>query len=297
MPRAVLMMLMGTAFLIEATAGAQNARPSGRAAARADHPPVSTAEARQCATCHAEVASHRVMHGPSASGACQTCHVVTVSNGRSTTIALAGGARRGDTKRLCVACHEEAAAGTGNPHVHAPVAAGDCTSCHDPHGSGFRYFLPAEGNGVCFTCHADVAEAVGKAFGHEPAAASCTLCHDPHAAKFPSQLRAGVNTVCLACHLEMGPDDALPDHVVLFGKTGAQQKELIANGSRIRLDATRRAGHPSVRHPIEGPSDPAAKARALSCASCHNPHGAKSRTLLRFGATGVSSLCVRCHQF
>ena len=248
-------------------------------------------------SCHAEVTSRPVMHGPAASGACDRCHVTTASNGRPTTFTLANGARRGDTRRLCVACHEEVSSKTAGPHTHAPVASGDCTACHDPHGSPFRYFLAAEGNDACLTCHRDVGEALGQPFQHGPAATSCTVCHDAHAATFPFQLRAPVNTVCLGCHFKAGPDDGLPPREALFGKAGARQTLLITGGPRIPLDATRRAGHPSLRHPVEGPTDPAITGRTLTCASCHNPHGAQHRMLLRFGATGVSSLCVRCHQF
>lgn len=295
MPRAALIML-STAFLIQTVAGAQSARPPAPAARPADHPPVAD-DGRPCATCHTEVASHRVMHGPTASGACDRCHVATASNGRPTTFTLANGARRGDTRRLCVACHQEESSQTAGPHTHAPVASGDCTSCHNPHGSRFRYFLAAEGNGACLTCHRDVAEALDQPFRHGPAVTSCMVCHDAHAASFPFQLRAQVNTVCLACHLETSPDDVLSEQEALFGKAGARQAQLITGGARIRLDATRRAGHPNVRHPVEGPTDPAVKGRALSCASCHNPHGAGHPKLLRFGASGVSSLCIRCHQF
>lgn len=294
MPRAAFIML-STALVIETLAGAQSPRPPAPASEPADHPPV-TDGGGTCASCHAEVTSYPVMHGPTASGACDTCHVASAPSGHPTTFVLAHGARRGATRPLCVACHQEETSQTTGPHTHAPVASGDCIACHNPHGSRSRYLLPAEGNGACLTCHEDVAETLRQPFQHGPAVASCTMCHDAHAARFPFQLRATVNRVCLACHLEPGPDDVLPEPVALFGRTGARRTQVIGGGSRIPLDPTRRAGHPSLRHPVEGPTDPARKGRALSCTSCHNPHGGAHRTLLRFGATGVSPLCIRCHQ-
>jgi predicted CXXCH cytochrome family protein len=71
---------------------------------------------------------------------------------------------------------------------------------------------------------------------------------------------------------------------------------LIATAPHIALDKTLTAGHPTIGHPVDGRRDPAEPARTLRCTSCHNPHGAGAR-LLRFGATGTSPLCVRCHTF
>jgi predicted CXXCH cytochrome family protein len=292
-PRAVLMMLLFIPYL-PALAGVQSARDATRAPARQEHPPLG--DARQCATCHGDVTARPVMHGPASAGACGTCHVEAVANGRR-RLTLARGARPGNTKQLCVSCHAESIGQVTSAHMHAPVAAGDCTSCHDPHGSPFRYFLPAERNGVCLKCHADVAEALGQSVQHGPAVQSCTLCHDPHAARFPFQLRASVNTVCLACHLEPASDDVPADHPALFGRAAADARPLMTPAQKIRLDATRRAGHPNVRHPVEGPVDPNAKGRSLTCSSCHNPHGTAGDKLLRFGSTGVSALRIRCHQF
>lgn len=293
MPRAGWIPLSILVLLLEPTPGAQDARPVGRAAAGNGHPPVTGGDGEACATCHSEVTSQRELHGPVAAGTCSACHQLVERDGRTTT-ALAHGARHGDTARLCVACHEEFGERMKNEHLHAPVAAGDCTSCHDPHGSRFRFQLPEEGNRACLACHVDLAEALNQPFRHGPAVASCTICHDPHAAKFPSQLRGSVNRVCLACHLEARVSGTIDDPATLFG---AREAQGLAAGPTIRLDPSLRSGHPNRGHPVEGPKDPSARGRPLTCMSCHNPHGTSGRKLLRFGAMGTSSLCIRCHQF
>jgi predicted CXXCH cytochrome family protein len=243
------------------------------------------------------VMAHRVMHGPAAIGACTTCHSVVESNGRR-EVTLARGARPGNTRQLCVSCHEVVGSRLKSAHLHAPVAGGDCTSCHDPHGSAFRFQLAADGNGACLTCHTDVAETMAQPFRHGPAVASCTMCHDPHASTHRSQLRGSANTVCLACHSETAGESLPSDPASLFGtKAVAAHAPLIADAPHIRLDDDLRRGHPTFRHPVEGPADPARKGSPFTCTSCHNPHAAPARTLMRFGATGTSSLCIRCHQY
>ena len=297
MPRPVAMMLLSFAFLTCATAGAQGPRRSAPAVKAQSHPPVVSSGPAACTSCHAPVMAHRVMHGPAATGACTTCHAVVEANGRR-VVTLARGARPGNTRQLCVSCHEDVGARLTSAHLHAPVAGGDCTSCHNPHGSAFRFQLAADGNGACLTCHEELAETMAQPFRHGPAVASCTMCHDAHAAPHQSQLRGGANTVCLACHGESGVDGAAVDPKALFGTTAVQaHARLITDAPDIRLDALLRGGHPTARHPVEGATDPARQGRPFTCASCHNPHAAPARKLLRFQATGTSSLCIRCHQY
>jgi len=262
-----------------------------------DHPPVAPDNPAACTTCHAPVRSHRVMHGPAAVSACTTCHAPVESGGRR-RIGLARGARSGDTRQLCISCHEDVGTRLKSAHLHAPVAAGDCTACHDPHGSEFRYQLPVEGNQACLTCHEDVAAAMTQAVKHSPALARCTLCHDAHASGQPSQLRADANVVCLACHVEVGARQRAAGPADVFGKSAATTHGHLADTApRIRLDAAMLRGHPTLGHPVAAGKDPLRPGRTFTCASCHNPHGASARGLLRFGATGVSSLCIRCHQY
>jgi predicted CXXCH cytochrome family protein len=213
-------------------------------------------------------------------------------------VVLKGGASSRDTAALCFTCHEDIANRLKQPHRHAPVAAGNCTACHDPHGSPYRFQLPADGNRACTTCHEDIGQALAEARVHTPAATSCQICHDPHAASRPSQLRAPGNTVCLACHVDAPVDTALIDDGMLFGPHPSEDvKRLVATGPRILLDASLLSGHPTIAHPVDARQDPNQKGRTLGCASCHNPHGSPGVKLFRFGATSVSSLCVRCHAF
>ena len=267
-------------------------------AAAAEHPPVTGMAKADCVGCHENVMSGTVLHGPVAAGDCAACHLVDNTPGRRRVALKSGAAAGGDTAALCVSCHQENAERLKQAHRHAPVAAGRCTACHDPHGSPFRFQLAEDGNRACVRCHEDIAQALAQSHVHTPAAAACSICHDAHAGSHPAQMKAAANVVCLACHIENASARLAADPRALFGRGPVEGLDrLIATAPHVALDTSLRAGHPTIGHPVDGPRDPAEPTRTLRCASCHNPHGATGAKLLRFGATDVSPLCIRCHSF
>lgn len=300
MPRSVRLMLLALALAVQSSAGSQQSpgpRLDARTSSPAEHPPVRAADGAACTSCHDDVTARGVLHGPVAAGRCSTCHVVDSVGGRR-RVMLKNRASSRDTAALCITCHEDIGERLKQPYRHAPVAAGNCTACHDPHGSPFRFQLPAESTRACTICHEEIAQALADKHAHEPAATSCQICHDPHAASRPAQMRAPANTVCLACHVDAPVDAALIGDGMLFGRHPSEDVgRLVATGPRIALDAALGSGHPTIAHPVDGRPDPSQKGRTLGCASCHNPHGAPGGKLFRFGAMDVSSLCVRCHSF
>jgi len=266
-------------------------------AAAAEHPPVTGMANADCAGCHDTVTARKVLHGPVAAGDCAACHLVDNTPGRRRVGLKSGAAAGGDTTALCVSCHQENGEQLKQAHRHAPVAAGRCTACHDPHGSPYRFQLADEGNRACVRCHEDIGQALSQPHVHAPAAAACSICHDAHAGSHPGQMKAAANLVCLACHLEKTSAQPAADPRTLFGRMPADGDRLIAAAPHVALDTSLRAGHPTIGHPVDGRRDPAEPTRTLRCASCHNPHGSAGAKLLRFGAMGTSPLCVRCHKF
>lgn len=283
-------------WVVLAGTTARGGQSSASAPTATRHPALAGAQNdATCASCHTDVITRQVLHGPVAAGTCLRCHTLNQAGGR-VAIGLVNGATSENTAPLCVTCHEDMAARLKQAHVHAPVAAGGCTVCHDPHGSAFPFQLRARRNEACLTCHEDVAEALRQKVPHAPAAASCVLCHEPHASRFPAQTRQGLNTLCLSCH---APTSPAPD-VETPAEQQAWQRALAAaglSGSRrqIGLNATGDRGHPGHGHPVGGVRDPLEQGRELTCVSCHNPHGAAGGALLRFGAINVSGLCIKCH--
>ena len=78
------------------------------------------------------------------------------------------------TDKVCYLCHGRM---DGKKMTHGPMGNGECTACHDPHGSSNKAFAVARPDMLCVSCHdqktsaAHIAKSRGKA---------CTGCHEPH---------------------------------------------------------------------------------------------------------------------
>lgn len=78
-------------------------------------------------------------------------------------------------------------------YKHAPVEAGECTSCHDPHKSGNASLLKKPLEQICFECH-DKSDIENNAKHPAQRTDLCTKCHDPHRADNPALLRFSSQT-------------------------------------------------------------------------------------------------------
>ncbi|MBI5418609.1 MAG: hypothetical protein HZA60_00835 [Deltaproteobacteria bacterium] len=75
---------------------------------------------------------------------------------------------------LCYRCHDRV---DGKKHLHGPMGSGDCTACHDPHGSSHKSLTVARPDSLCVTCH-DQRSSEGHM--NKSRGKACTSCHDPH---------------------------------------------------------------------------------------------------------------------
>lgn len=161
---------------------------------------------------------------------------------------------------LCYMCHDSS--GFGKASVHSAVAAGMCTSCHNPHSSGNEKLLTGAGSALCFQCHDSAI--FTKATQHNPVAeGQCTFCHNPHSADNAKNLEFPASEICMNCH------DMKGAHVL--------------NGLGF-----------GDKHPLSGVADPSNKGHDISCMSCHSPHSSGYASLLEF--EGVKNLCLKCHK-
>jgi predicted CXXCH cytochrome family protein len=263
----------------------------------AGHPLVRTADdGATCLVCHKKVASHQVLHAPVAGEDCASCHTIA-TKGQVSAIGLAKAAKKDSTAPLCLSCHDELAATLKAPHTHEPAASGDCTSCHDPHGSAAPFLLASDQRKLCTTCHDGVAEALQGKTGHAPATASCTICHNPHGAPLERQLRVGVNVLCRACHALPRARPSAAEASKTLGRTLADNEAALLNAATpVMLDAAGRSGHPIDGHPVTGRASSSAPGREMTCVTCHDPHGAPGAHLLQHGAASPTDLCVECHK-
>lgn len=76
---------------------------------------------------------------------------------------------------LCYKCHDRM---DTKKLIHGPLGSGDCTICHDPHGSPNRALAVAAPEVLCGTCHDQASS--GKHM-RQSRGKGCTGCHDPHA--------------------------------------------------------------------------------------------------------------------
>ncbi|NDY41409.1 cytochrome C [Dissulfurirhabdus thermomarina] len=254
--------------------------------------------AAACVTgdCHAGLTRHRVLHPPAAEGECTACHEPTGAPHPGTgppgfRTAGEGGAA------LCARCHEKR--GTGK-NVHDPVAAGDCTACHDPHGAETEGLVRAGPGGapVCLDCHE--AEAFTRAAVHGPVAAGdCTACHDPHESPEPALLRRKGPALCFGCHSDFAAALARAPvrHTALDrrGCTACHDPHSAAQGHLLRrpMPGLCFECHPAMERTYRSA---AVKHKPLyreeSCGTCHGAHYADAPGLL---PEKELELCLGCH--
>ena len=134
---------------------------------------------------------------------------------------------------LCLGCHDKEldtakgrimnmkSALAANKNGHGPVKSGDCTGCHDPHGSDYwriltRYypseFYTAYSEGkyaLCFTCHDKAAFAELSSDKTTAFRDGKKNLHFVHVNKNPK------GRTCRACH-EVHADTGRPNHVREF---------------------------------------------------------------------------------
>jgi len=124
---------------------------------------------------------------------CLSCHDVHGSNN--------GGMLVNKQGAVCSSFHGDFdKAFSQGASKHSPVAAGECTKCHNPHKSAITKLLLAKGIDLCLTCHKELKERMGQMRTHAPAGRDCLRCHKPHVSAEQSLLFQPVGKVCSECH-------------------------------------------------------------------------------------------------
>lgn len=232
-----------------------------------------------------------------------------------------------DTKSICLTCHK-AVVPEKAESVHKPVAAGECMKCHDPHSSDFKNNLLLAGNALCLSCHKALADRIGKVkYKHDPVGKACTTCHDPHASvQAASLLRQKVNALCTGCHntgkpvfqkQHMNYPVAAANCVGCHDPHGSSQPGILYDTVH-RPVASRMCNQchnePTAKNPLSVKKDGFELCRGChntmfnesfakkqvhwpmlskaGCLSCHNPHAAPRKRLLK---APEAVLCGRCH--
>ncbi|MBN1956888.1 MAG: cytochrome C [Desulfuromonadales bacterium] len=257
---------------------------------------VAMVESCSTADCHADLNDIEFSHMPVADGDCTACHEQVTEQhpaqtGSSFQLVEAGA-------KLCYQCHDKYGR---KLTVHAPVAEGDCLSCHDPHGSNQGpKLLPTDHDltALCSNCHDSAM--FTEAFGHGPAVAgACTQCHNPHEANQLGLLAKAPQQLCTGCHADIAEGlanapiihTAVKDssctachnpHSAPAAKLLSQEIEAVC--MECHGDVGRKAKKAKVKH--------AALYRPEKCSTCHAAHFSQHAALL---AQPEQDVCLSCH--
>jgi predicted CXXCH cytochrome family protein len=275
-----------------------------------------------CHTQHATMQGLQTTHMPFVDGDCTSCHAPHNSPNPDQLAA--------PTESLCRLCHQPASADLLESHQGIPVDGTRCTSCHDAHASaGSELFLPvahqpfadgscdmchlvdsetpalprATGARLCGACHGEVPNP-RDAVVHQPVAdGNCEACHVPHASKEAGLLVAAQRETCTRCHAEIEerarssrsvhPFKASDGGCLGCHSAHSADSQWLLAGGEIRRCLT---CHESMRHghPLgEDRIDPRT-GQAITCVTCHDPHGTDFPMHLRGDQT--RGLCLECHQ-
>ncbi len=105
---------------------------------------------------------------------------------------------------LCYTCHAKTKEALKSKDVHPPFAGGECTGCHNPHGSNFLGMLKDRMDTVCYGCHSDAENKFKKNFIHKPVLDNnCAGCHKSHGSEQKKLLKAAVPQLCTPCHADL----------------------------------------------------------------------------------------------
>lgn len=184
-------------------------------------------------------------------------------------------------------------------HVHGPIGAGICVSCHNPHGSIYRFELQRKGKDLCLVCHMTKKDEFAQAVVHAPVKEGCVSCHEPHESDMKFQLRGdgkSVSSLCFKCHEganftkehrhgPVGAGDCIACHQP---HASANQRLLIAKRAQGEVcfqchkDRKGEFTMKQVHQPVED-----------DCGKCHDPHSSPNRFQL---VKPAGQLCNSCHE-
>jgi predicted CXXCH cytochrome family protein len=259
----------------------------GLAAAGPEKDPHTSASGEAvCVACHRTMLVKKVHPHPPMQQGCRSCH--TTGNPASKKLLAT------PIAALCRSCHSQAVA-KQEQRLHLAFAAGECTSCHDAHGSDRPAMLKARQEVVCFACHADAEPRFLRTYTHAPVwEGKCTACHAGHGAPAGNLLKASGAALCQPCHAGLVAGTAGSSHQPFAAGKCLECHD--AHGSDIRgMLREHEKTTCSKCHPDELTSAQSIHApfAAGECTKCHGPHEARLPKLLR---AGNPQLCFPCHE-
>ena len=186
-----------------------------------------------------------------------------------------------------------------------------CKNCHADHVASYFETKHGQSGNLkgpdCQTCHGTALEhaklgggrGVGGIFGFnnkanpaEKKAAVCLSCHQSnrHLAFWDSGAHRKQDVACTDCHtLHSKPG---PGSTIALRKPNPTVAPLQTTERQLQYE-TCTSCHKQIRSQLTKPSHHPIIEGKLNCTSCHNPHGALSKSMIN--AESIPQLCTSCH--
>jgi predicted CXXCH cytochrome family protein len=202
---------------------------------------------------------------------------------------------KGPQKQVCFTCHDDFLEKVKVKHM--PADNGECSSCHNPHGSSNPKMLAETGQALCLKCHDPFPKAK---VVHLPVEnGECASCHNPHGSNQKGLLLKPMGKLCFECH-----DDT--EKKLTAAKVKHQPVE---NGDCISCHTPHQSDlkkllvkpdgklcfecHEDIQQSLAKAAfkhDPAGNGE---CMTCHSPHQSDHKALL---IKDRRELCFECHE-
>lgn len=237
----------------------------------------------ECMKCHKHMTTKKFVHAAIQMG-CESCHSEPHQKNSKFPKGLSSA-----TPDLCYGCHDKTKFSKKN--IHAPVAGGMCSGCHDPHSSDNAKLLISQSSDLCYSCH-DKKSFSGKKSIHSPVKGGmCSTCHVPHSSDIEKLLASAQPGLCFTCHNKAKFESKVVHSPVTggmctschFPHQGDNDKLLTGSQPDLcynchdKAEFTKKNVHAAIM---------------MGCTSCHNPHANRTKFLLE---KGITNLCLTCH--
>lgn len=204
--------------------------------------------------------------------------------------------------KLCLECHLTVQEEMEMPFVHTPVAAGECSDCHNPHASSHGQLLATDIGGICMTCHEDLVAEDTVSAHQAVVEGNCVTCHSPHASANENGLAEAGNALCLSCHEDLAAKLASNrfDHspvedscLSCHDPHGSSKAEFLLTKEMGELCGDcHDTGQASFVDRHMGYSVAGSR-----CSSCHDPHGSDTSGIMlaQVHKPLTNKMCNQCH--
>lgn len=202
----------------------------------------------------------------------------------------------------CLECHVTFQETMALPYVHSPVAAGNCSDCHDPHSSSHSKLLAEDVSQICVQCHEKTVPADAKSVHEAILGGNCVSCHDPHAADNPNNLLVAGNDLCATCHdgiAEAAQSSRFKHSPVVDSCLNCHDPHASTEAEFLLTSAVPALCKTCHDTATKGFIDqhmgyPVGDA---NCTSCHDPHGSDNGAILwaNVHAPIANKMCSQCH--